>query len=94
MLIGDSIAPGFSRYQNVWDKILKPLKVLNCGIGGNRIEHVLWRTLNFPGFSSLKNIVVLCETNNLPLDLSKDIANGFLEIARSFKTNYSCVNNL
>ena len=43
ILIGDSTVAGLSRYQNVWDKFLKPVKVLNWGIGGDRIEHVLWR---------------------------------------------------
>ena len=92
ILIGDSIVAGLSRYQNVWDKFLKPLNASNCGIRGDRIEHVLWCTLNLPVFSSLKIIVVLCGTNNLLLDSRKDIADGILEIARSFKTNYSCVN--
>ena len=92
ILIGDSIVAGLSRYQNVWDKFLKPLKALNCRMGGDRIEHVLWRALNLPVFSSLKNIVVLCGTNNLPLDSPNDIADGILEIARSFKINYGCVN--
>ena len=92
ILIGDSIVAGLSRYQNVWDKFLKPLKALNCGIGGDRIEHVLWRALNLPVFLSLKHIVVLCGTNNLPLDSPEDIADGILGIARSFKTNYSRVN--
>ena len=40
----------------------------------------------------MKNDVVLCGTNNLLLDLPKDITDGILEIGRSFKTNYSCVN--
>ena len=31
ILIGDSIVTGLSRYQNVRDKFLKPLKALNCG---------------------------------------------------------------
>ena len=92
ILIGDSIVAGLSRYQNVWVKFLKPLKALNCGIGGDTIEHVLWCALNLPVFSSLKNIVVLRGTNNLLLDSPKDIVDGILEIARSFKTNYSCVN--
>ena len=39
-----------------------------------------------------ENVVVFCGTNNLLLDSSKDIADGILEIARSFKTNYSCIN--
>ena len=92
VLIGDSMVAGLSQYQNVWDKFLKPLKALKCGAGGNRIEHVLWCALNLTVFSSLKNIVVLCGTKNLPLDSPKDIADGFLEIATSFKTNYGRVN--
>ena len=65
---------------------------MNCGVGGDRIQHVLWRALNLPAFSNLNNVVVLCGTNNLLLDSPKGIADGILEIARSFKTNYSCVN--
>ena len=74
ILIGDSIVAGLSRYQNVWNKFLNPLKALNCGIGGDRTEHALWRALNLPVFSRLKDIVVLCGTNNLPLDSPKDIS--------------------
>ena len=73
ILIGDSIVAGLSQYQNIWDKFLKPLKASNCGIGGDRIEHVLWHALNLPVFSSLKNVVVLCGTNNLLLDSPKYI---------------------
>ena len=92
IIIGDSIVAGLSRYQNVRDKFLKPLKALNCGIGGDRIQHVLWRALNLPASQNLKNVVVLCGTNNLLLDSPKDIADGILEIARPFEMNYSCVN--
>ena len=91
ILIGDSIVAGFSRSQNVWDKFLNPLKAFNCGVGGDRIQHVLWRALNYPVSSDLKNAVVLCGTNNLLLDSPKDIADGILKIARSFETNYGCV---
>ena len=65
---------------------------MNCGVGGNRIRHVLWRALNLSVSSNLKNNVVLCRTNNLLLDSSKDIADGIFEIARSLEINYSCVN--
>ena len=90
ILIGDLIVAGLSQYQNVRDKFLKPLKALNCGVGGGRIQHVLWRALIIPVSLNLKN-VVLCGPNNLLLDSPKDIADGILEIARSFETNYSCV---
>ena len=92
ILIGDSIIAGLSQYQNVWNKFLKSLKALNCGVAGEKIQHALWRALNFPAFSNLKSVVVLCGTNNLPLDSSKYIADGILEKTRSFKTNYSCIN--
>ena len=65
---------------------------MNCGIGGNRIQHVSWRALNLPASQNLKNVVVLCANNNLLLDSPKDIADGILEIARPFEINYSCVN--
>ena len=65
---------------------------MNCGIGGDRIQHVLWRALNLPASPDLKNVVVLCGTNDLLLGSPKDIADGILEIARSFEINYSCVN--
>ena len=63
---------------------------MNCGVGGNRIQHVLWRALNLSVSSNLK-YNVLCGTNNLLLDSSKDIADGIFEIARLLEINYSCV---
>ena len=71
ILIGELIITGLSQYQNVWDKFLKPLKPLNCDVGGDKIQHVLWHALNLPVFSNLKNVVVLCGTNNLLLDSPK-----------------------
>ena len=68
---------------------MKPIKTLNCGVGSDRIE---WHALNLPVFSNQKNVVVLYATNNLLLDLPKDIADSILEIARSFKAKYDCVN--
>ena len=92
ILIGDSIVAWLTRYENVWEKFLKLLKALNCGIGGDRIQHVLWPVLNLLVTSSLKNIVVLFGSNNLLLDSPEDIVDGILEIARLFKTNYINVN--
>ena len=67
---------GLRRYQNVWEMFLKPLKALSCGIGGDRIELVLWRALNLPFFKNLGNVVVLCGTNNVQQDSSEDILDG------------------
>ena len=50
MLIGDSIVAGLSQNENIWDKFLKPLKALSFGVGGDKIQHVLWHALNLPFF--------------------------------------------
>ena len=42
--------------------------------------------------SSLKNVVILCGTNNLFTDSPKDIADGILEIAQTFQSKYSSIN--
>ena len=44
-----------------------------------------------PVLSNLKNVAVLCGSNNLLLRSPGDIADGILEKSRLFKTNYSYV---
>ena len=41
IIIEDSIAARLNRYQSVWTKYLEPLKTLNCGLGGDRVQNVL-----------------------------------------------------
>ena len=41
LLLGDSIIADLSRYFKVWQKYVTPLKALNFGIGGERVENVL-----------------------------------------------------
>ena len=92
VIIGDSIAAGLNRYQSVWKKYLEPLNTLNCGIGGDRGQNVLWRAQNLPVISSLKNVVNLCGTNNLFQDSPEDIADGVIEIAETFQSKYNSIN--
>ena len=92
IIIRDSIAAGLNRYRSVWTKYLEPLKTLNCGIGGDRFQNVLWRAQNLPVISSLKNLVILCGTNNLFQDSPEDIADGVIEIAETFQSKYNSVN--
>lgn len=48
-----------------WDKRLAPFHCFNFGIGGDRTEHVLWRTLNGELDNVKPKAVVLwCGTNN------------------------------
>ena len=92
IIIGDSIAAGRNRYQSVWTKYLEPLKTLNCGIGGDRVQNVLWRAQNLPIISSLKNAVILSGTNNLFQDSPEDIADGVIEIAETFQSKCNSIN--
>ena len=91
-IIRDSIAAGLNIYQSVWAKYLEPLKTLNCGIRGDRGQNVLWQAHNLPVISSLKNVVILCGTNNLFQDSPKDIADGVIEIMEICHSKYNSVN--
>ena len=84
ILIGDSLIAGLTRYNKVWN-FSKPFNDFNCGIRGDRVEHVLWRAYDLCRFSSLRNVVILCGTNNLYHDSPEDIANGLIKIASCFK---------
>ena len=48
LLIDDSIIAGLSRYSNIWKRYFKSLSAINCGIGGDRVENILWRCQNLP----------------------------------------------
>ena len=65
ILIGDSLMAGLHRYSKIWNNFFKPIDALKCGIGGDKVQNVLWRVQNLPISSSLKNAVILCGTNNL-----------------------------
>ena len=43
VLLGDSIVANLARYPRVWDYHLAPLQSVNCGIGGDRTQNVMWR---------------------------------------------------
>ena len=92
LIMGDSITAGLNRYGSVCTKHLEPLKTLNCGIGGDRVQNVLCRAQNLLVISSLKNVVILCGTNNLFQDSPEDIAGGIVEIGQTFQSSYSSIN--
>ena len=92
LLIGDSIIAGLSRYKNVWKKYFEPLHSINCGIGGDKVENVLWRCNNLPPSPSLLNAVIMCGTNNINVDPVEDIVDGIIDIALSLKKKYEHIN--
>lgn len=74
VLIGDSITQGWggswetADFNPVWNKYFKDLKTLNLGIGGDRIENILWR-LDHGALDGLspKYIILMIGVNNAPL---------------------------
>ena len=74
LFIGDSIVAGLTRYQNIWKKYFKSPKTVNCGIPGDKTQHVFWRATNLFIPPSAKSIVVHCGTNNLDYNNPIDIA--------------------
>ena len=91
-MIGDSLIAGLSRYPNIWRRYFKPLNAINCGIGGDRIQNVLWRSNNLPSSPFLQNAVTLCGTNSIQPDSSEEIVDSILEIALSLKRKYHHLN--
>ena len=92
LLIGYSLIVGLSGYPNIWRRYFKPLNAINCGIGRDRIQNVLWRSNNLPSSPFFQNAVISCGTNNIQRGASEDIVDGILEIALSLKRKYHHLN--
>ena len=84
VLLGDSIVAGFFRYPNIWYKFFNE-NTINCGIGGDKIQNVLWRAEYIPLPQSLEYALIICGTNNLDTDDSEKIADGLFCIALALK---------
>ena len=65
ILLGDSIMANLARYPCVWDHHLQPFNTVNCGVGGDRTQHVLWRAENMYLPASVSVATILCGTNNM-----------------------------
>ena len=91
LLIGDSLINGLSRYTNTWKRYLKPLDAINCGIGGDRVQNILWRCVNLPKSPSIRNAIILCGTSNIQYDTTEDIVDGILEIAFFLRSKYHLI---
>ncbi|CAH0392546.1 unnamed protein product [Bemisia tabaci] len=81
VLIGDSIV-SFLSLQPIWNELFAPLHCLNCGIGGDRTEHVLWR-IKDGIFENIKPkaVVIHIGTNNIDQP-PENVAEGVLEVAK------------
>ena len=69
-------------------KYFKPLNAINCGIGGDKVQNVLWRCNNLPSSPSIQNVVIMCGTNNINHDSVEDIVDGIIDVVLSFKNKF------
>ena len=76
------------RYNNVWKNLFGD-GFINLGIRGDRVKHVLRRVRDIGFTSGLKNVVILCGTNNINKDSTHDIIEGLIGIVSSFKNRSS-----
>ena len=88
IIIGDSIVAGLTRYTNVWNNLFGN-RYNNLGISGDRVKNALWRARDIPFLPSLKNVVILCGTNNINKDFPYDIAQSLITIGSVFKNQSS-----
>ena len=70
-------------YPTVWRNFILQYKAFNLGLGGERIENVLWRINNKVLPKSRRSVVIHCGTNNIDTSSSDGISVGVVTIARS-----------
>ena len=81
VLIADSIVAGLKRFPTVWRNFILRYKTVNLGIGGDRIENILWRINDIVLPKSIRSVVIHCGTNNIDTSSSDEISVGVATIA-------------
>ncbi len=85
VFFGDSITEWWP-WEDFRDRITKPLRAANFGIGGDRVQNVLWRVLNGEMDDlNPKVAVLLIGTNNLGENTAEEIAAGITKITEAIQ---------
>ena len=79
---------GLRRYPTVWRNFIFQYKTVNLGIGGDRIENLLWRINDVMLPKSIRSVVIHCGTNNTNTRGSDEISVDVVTIARSIFHSY------
>ena len=75
---------GLKRYSNVWENLFGN-EFIYLGIRGDRVENILWRLRDIAFPPRLKNLAILCGTNNINKDPPYYIVRGLTATGSSFK---------
>src|SRR4051794_13310262 len=86
LFLGDSITEGWGKAKDVWEKYYGKYQPANFGIGGDRVEHVLWRIENgeLEGIQP-KVTVIMIGTNNTSANTAPEIAAGIRKLVGEVK---------
>ena len=87
-MVGDSIVAGLKRYAIVWRNLILQYKTVNLGIGGDRMQNVLWCIKDIVLPKSIRSVVIHYGTNNIDTSSSDEISAGVVTIARSILHRY------
>ena len=82
-MIGYSIVAGLRCYPTLWRNFFLRYKTINLGIGGDRVENVLWSINDVVLPKSVRSVVIHCGTNNIDTN-----SLGVVTIARSISHHY------
>lgn len=84
VFLGDSLTRRWEDNSHLWDEFFSRFNPANLGVGGDRIENVLWRIQNgeIDGVSA-RLFLVLIGTNNLCKDTEDEIVDGIIEVVRT-----------
>ena len=85
LLIGDSLISNLSYYPDIWEEYFRRYKALNLGVGGDKVQHVLWRIHHLVFPKSISHIFILACTNNLEEESPDDIAQGIILCGTTIK---------
>ena len=94
LLIGESIIANFSKLSSIFDKLFSKFHPLNVGIGGDKIQNVLWHVNNMYLPPFLQYIFIHCGTNNIGHNDAGVISDGLINLARVIKKRYKDIKSL
>ena len=77
VFIGDSIVYGFIKYENKWDNHFRK-QIVNCRIKGDRTENLIFKIQDLIFQQHIKQILIICGTNNPDFDRASNIANALI----------------
>ncbi|XP_018572843.1 platelet-activating factor acetylhydrolase IB subunit beta [Anoplophora glabripennis] len=86
LFIGDSIIQQL-QFSTLWTEKISSLHCINFGIGGDRVENVLWRIQNgeLEFNTKIKAVVLFVGTNNITDCTPHEIFEGIVEIIKEIK---------